>query len=76
MLKILQARHQQYINLELAHVQAGFRKTEEAEIKLPFLDHRNSKGFQKTVYFCFIDYAKVFDYVNHDNYGKFLKKLQ
>ena len=56
MLKILQARLQQYVNHELPDVQAGFRKAEEPEIKLP--TSIEAREFQKNICFCFIDYAK------------------
>ena len=66
MLKILQARLQQHVNRELPDVQAGFRKAEEPEIKLPTsLDHRKSKKVPEK-HFCFIDYAKAFDCVDHN----------
>ena len=59
MLKILQARLQQYVNHELPDVQAGFEKAEEPEIKLPTSAESSKKQeFQKNIYFCFIDYAK------------------
>ena len=63
MLKILQARLQQYVNCELPDVQAGFRKAEEPEIKLPTSVRiiKKAREFQKNIYFCFIDYAKAFD---------------
>ena len=60
MLKILQARLQQYVNCELPDVQAGFREAEEPEIKLPTSSGSWKKQeFQKNIYFCFIDYAKA-----------------
>ena len=66
MLKILQARPQQYMNCEFPDVQAGFRK-EEPEIKLPTSAVSSKKQeFQKNIYFCFIDYAKAFDCVDHN----------
>ena len=59
LLKILQARLQQYVNRELPEVQAGFKKAEEPEIKLPTSAGSSKKQeFQKNIYFCFIDYAK------------------
>ena len=62
MFKILQARLQQYVNRELPHVQAGFRKG----IKLPTsAGSWKKQEFQKNIYFCFIDYAKAFDCVDH-----------
>ena len=68
MLKILQARRQQYMNCELPDVQAGLEKAEEPEIKLPTSVGASKKqeSFRKNIYFCFIDYAKVFDCVNHN----------
>ena len=66
MLKILQARLQQYVNHELPDVQAGFRKGKE--IKLPTSSGSSKKQEikQKHIYFCFIDYAKAFDCVDHN----------
>ena len=69
MLKILQASIQQYVNHELPDIQAGFRKkkAEEPEIKLPTsTDSLRKQEFQKNIYFCFIDYAKAFDCVDHN----------
>ena len=67
MLKILQTRLQEYMNRELPDAQAGFRKAEEPEIKLPTSDGSSKKKeFQKNIYFCFIDYAKAFDCVDHN----------
>ena len=62
MFKILQARLQLYVNQELPDVQAGFRK-DRKQIKLPT---SAAWEFQKSIYFCFIDYAKAFDYVDHN----------
>ena len=67
-LKILQARLQQYINCELPDVQAGFRKgrgTRDQIANLRWIIEKARK-FQKNIYFCFIDYAKAFDCVNHN----------
>ena len=63
MLKILQARLQQYMHCELPDVQAGLEKAEEPENKLPTFvgSLKKARDFQKSIYFCFIDYAKVFD---------------
>ena len=63
MLKILQARLQQYMNHELPDVQAGFRKAEEPEIKLPTSagSWKKQESSKKNIYFSFIDYAKNFD---------------
>ena len=69
MLKILQARLQQYVNCELSDVQAGFRKDrEEQEVKLPTSvgSLKKAREFQKDIYLCFIDYAKAFDCVDHN----------
>ena len=66
MLKILQARLQQYVNQELPDVQAGFR-AEEPEIKLPTsIGSSKKQEFQENIYFCFIYYAKAFDYTDHN----------
>uniref|UniRef100_A0A8B9YKE6 RNA-directed DNA polymerase n=1 Tax=Bos mutus grunniens TaxID=30521 RepID=A0A8B9YKE6_BOSMU len=76
MLKILQARLQQYVNRELPHVQAGFRKAEEPEIKLPTsAGSWKKQEFQKNIYFCFIDYAKAFECVDHNKLWKILKEM-
>ena len=67
MLKILQARLQQYMNHELPDVQAGFRKGTGTGIKLPTSNCqiiKKAREFQKNIYFCFIDYAKAFDCVS------------
>ena len=66
-LKILQARLQQYLNRELPDVQAGFRKGRGTrdEIANICCIIEKSREFQKSIYFCFIDYAKAFDYVDH-----------
>ena len=74
MLKILQARLQQYVNCELPDVQAGFRKGRGPKDQIPNIHWIIKKGreFQKNIYFCFIDYAKAFDCVAHKiNCGKF-----
>ena len=78
MLKVLQARLQQYMNHELPDVQAGFRKgREEPEIKFPTSTESSKKQeFQKNIYFCFIDYAKAFDCVDTTNCGKFFKRWE
>ena len=70
MLKILQARLQQYVNRELPVFK--LEKAEEPEIKLPTsAGSWKKQEFQKNIYFCFIDYAKAFDCVDHNNCGKF-----
>ena len=65
MLKILRARLQQYMNHELLDVQAVFRKARYQIAKHP-LNHWKNKSSWKNIYFCFVDYAKAFDCVNHN----------
>ena len=67
MLKILQSRLQQYVNRELPDVQAGFRKGRETRDQIANICWiiEKARGFQKNIYFCFIDYAKAFDCVDH-----------
>ena len=68
MLKILQARLQQYVHRELPDVQAGFRKgrgTRDQIANISWIIEKTGE-FQKNIYFCFIDYAKAFDYVAHN----------
>ena len=73
MLKLLQARLQQYVNCELPDVQAGLEKAEEPVFKLPTSTGSWKKQeFQKNIYFCFIDYAKAFDSVDHNKLWKIL----
>ena len=75
MLKILQARLQHYMNRELQDVQAGLQKAEEPEIKLPTSAGSWKKQESSTkIYFCFIDYAKAFDCVDHTKLWKILKE--
>ena len=68
MLKILQARLQQYMNHELPDVSAGFRKGRGTRDQIANIRWiiKKARGFQKNIYFCFIDYAKVFDCVDHN----------
>ena len=68
MLKILQARLQQYVNRELPDVHAGFRKGRGTRDQIANIHwiFEKAKEFQKNIYICFIDYAKAFDYVDHD----------
>ena len=66
MLKILQVRHQQYMNHELPDVQAGFRKGTKDQIANICWIMEKATEFQKNIYFCFIDYAKGFDCVDHN----------
>ena len=77
MLKILQARLQQYMNCELPHVQAGFRKgrgTRDQNANISWIIEK-AREFQKNICFCFIDYAKTFDYVDHNKLWKILKEM-
>ena len=71
MLRILQARLQQYVNQELPDVQAGFRKgrvTRVQIVSICWIIEKAREFFKKrkNIYFCFIDYAKVFDFVDHN----------
>ena len=77
MLKILQARLQQYVNRELLDVQAGFRKGRgiRDEIAGIWQIIKNAREFQKNINFCFIDYAKAFDCVDHNKLWKILKEM-
>ena len=77
MLKLLQARLQQYVNHELPDVQAGFRKgrgTRDQIVNIHWIMEKASE-FQKNIYFCFIDYAKAFDCVDHTKLWKILKEM-
>ena len=77
MLKILQARLQQYVNRELPDVQAGFRKgrgTRDQIVNIRLIN-KKAREFQKNIYFCFIDYAKAFDCVDHNKLWKILKDM-
>ena len=77
MLKILQARLQQYVKHELPDVQAGFRKGRGAREQIANICWimRKAREFQKNIYFCFIDYAKAFDCVDHKKLWKILKEM-
>ena len=77
MLKILQARLQQYVNRELPDVQAGFRKgrgTRDQIANIHWIMEK-AREFQRNIYFCFIDYSKVFDCVDHNQLWKILKEM-
>ena len=76
MLKILQARLQQYVNRELPDVQAGIRKGRRTRDQIANLHWITEKAteFQKNIYFCFIDYANAFDCVHHKKLWKILKR--
>ena len=76
MLKILQARLQQYMNRELPDVQAGFRKgrgTRDQIANIRWIE--KVRVFQRNIYFCFIDYAKAFDCVDHNKLWEILKVM-
>ena len=77
MLKILQARLQQYVNRELPDVQAGFRKdrgTRDQSANIRWIIEK-AREFQKNIYFCFIDYAKAFDCVDHNKLWRILQEM-
>ena len=77
MLKILQARLQQYVNHELPDVQAGFRKgrgTRDQIANIPWIIEK-AREVQKNIYFCFIDYFKAFDCVDHNKLWKIVKGM-
>ena len=77
MLKILQARLQQYVNHELPDVQAGFtrgRGTRGQIVNILWITEK-AWNFQKNIYFCFIDYTKAFDCVDHKKLWKILKEM-
>ena len=77
MLKIPQARLQQYLNCELPDVQAGFRKGSGTRDQIANICWiiKKAREFQKNIYFCFIDYAITFDYVDHNKLWKILKEM-
>ena len=73
MLKILQVRLQEYVTQEFQMFKLDLEKAAEPEIKL---GHRKAREFQKNIYFCFTDYPKAFDCVNHNNLWKILKETR
>ena len=77
MLKILQARLQQYVNRELPDVQAGFRKGRGVRDQIANIRWiiKTAREFQKNIYFCFIDYAQVLDCVDHHKLWKILQEI-
>ena len=78
MLKILQARLQQYMSCELPDVQAGFRKgtgTRDQIANIHWIIEK-AREFEKTIYFCFIDYAKAFDCVHHNKLWKIFQEME
>ena len=78
MLKILQARLQQYVNCELPDVQAGFRKSRGTKDQIANIHWiiKKAREFHKNIYFCFIDYDKAFDRVNHYKMWEILKEME
>ena len=77
MFKILQSRLQQYVDCELPDVQAGFRKGRGSRDQIAniFWIIKKAREFQKSMYFCFIDYAKAFDCVDHNKLWKILQEM-
>ena len=77
MLKILQARLQQYMNCEVPDVQAGFRKGRGTREQIPNIRWimEKARQFQKNIYFCFIDYTNAFHCVDHNKLWKILKEM-
>ena len=78
MLKILQSRLQQYINYELPEIKAGFRKRRGARDQVANIlwITKKVREFQKNIYFCFIDYVKAFDCVDHNKLWKIPKEME
>ena len=78
MLKIPQARLQQYVNREIPVIQAGFRKGKGARVQIANIRWiiEKAREFQKNIYFCFIDYANAFDCVDRNKLWKFLKRWE
>ena len=77
MLKILQARLQQYVNCEIPDVEAGFRKgrgTRDQIVSIHWIIEK-AREFQENIYFCFIDYAKAFDCLDHNKLWKILQEM-
>ena len=77
MLKILQGRLQQYVNHELPYVQTGFKKGRRTRDQIANIHWiiEKAREFQKNIYFCFIDYAKAFDCVDHNKLWKILQEM-
>ena len=77
MLKILQARLQKYMNCELSDLQVGFRKGRKTRNQIANIRWiiEKAREFQKNIYFCFTDYAKAFDCVDHHKLWKILKEI-
>ena len=77
MFQILQVRLQQYVNFELRDVQADFRKGRGTRVQIANICWiiKKAREFQKNIYFCFIDYAKAFDSLDHNKLWKILKEM-
>ena len=77
MLKILRDRLQQYMNCELPDVQAGFRKGRVSRDQIAYFHWiiEKAREYQRNIYFCFIDYAKDFDYIDHNKLWKILQEM-
>ena len=77
MLKILQARLQQYMNIKFQMFKLVLEKAEEPEIKMPTStgSQKKTREFQKNIYFCFVDYTKPFDSVDHNKRWKILQEM-
>ena len=77
MLKILQARLHQYVNCEFPDAPAGFRKGRGTRDQIANIHWiiKNAREFQKNIYFCFLDYTKAFDSVDHNKLWKILKEM-
>ena len=75
--ELLQARLEQYMNRELPDVQAGFRKGRGIRDQLANIHWiiKKAREFQRNIYYCFVDYAKAFDYVDHNKLWKILKEM-
>ena len=78
MLKILQARLQQYVNYELPDIQADFRKGRGTRNQIANIQWiiKKARESQKNIYFCFIDYAKAFDCMDHNKLWKILREME
>ena len=75
MLKILQAKLQQYVSQELPDVQIGFRKGRGTRDQIAYLHFKEAREFQKNIYPCFIDFSKAFDCVDHNKLWEILKEM-
>ena len=78
MFKILQSKLQQYVNCEIPHIQAGFRKGRRTRDQITNICWiiEKAREFQKNIYFCFIDYANAFDCVDHNKLWKIIQEMR